>query len=96
MKANIPLNTVDFIPSQFLLRKAYLPNLCEKSLTTALQSFANTPHYLIVDESTDPCGRSIYAGLVGKINSEEKPIAIDIAELYDTNHRKIVQFVKCK
>ena len=35
----------------------------------------------IVNESSDPCGRSICADLVGKLNSEEKPIVIDVAEL---------------
>ena len=48
-------------------------------MTTILQSFANTPFYVILGESTDPCGRSI--------------CAIDVAELYDTNHRTIEQFV---
>ena len=105
MKGNIPLNTVEKsafkqfsekytgkkTPSQSQLRKTYLPNLCKKSLTTTLQSFPNTSYYLIVDKLTYPCSRRICAGLVGKLNSEEKPIAIDVAELYDTNHRSIVQ-----
>ena len=31
--------------------------------------------------------------MVDKLNSEKKPIAIDVAELYDISHRTIVQFV---
>lgn len=107
MKANIPINAVenetfkDFLekytgkksPSQSLLRKSYLPRICEKSLEASIESFKNSPYYIIVDEATDACGRNVCAGLVGSFNSVEKPTAVDIAELCDTNHRTIVQFV---
>ena len=50
-------------------------------------------YFMMVDEATDVCGRSVCGVLIGAFDGLVKREIFDLAELAETNHRTISQLV---
>ena len=81
------------LPTQSTLRKTYLPKMYSEFCDDMVEKFKGKDYFMMVDEATDVCGRSVCGALIGTFDGVIKPELFDLAELAETNHRTISQLV---
>ena len=85
--------TGEVLPSQSTLRKTYLPKMYSEFCDDMVEKFKGKDYFMMVDEATDVCGRSVCGALIGTFDGVVKPELFDLAELAETIHRTISQLV---
>lgn len=109
LKSNIPLHKLENehfraflkkytgkeIPHESTLRKNYITPVYEKVMQRIQNEIGDSPIWMSIDETTDPCGRYLAHVIVGKLSSEEagRGHLILCKELEKTNHSTIARTV---
>ena len=69
------------LPSQSTLRKTYLPKMYSEFFDDMVEKFKGKDYFMMVDEATDVCGRSVCGALMGTFDGVVEP------ELFDCSGR---------
>jgi Protein of unknown function (DUF 659) len=83
------------IPDESILRKKYLDGCNNSAIEEICESIGDSSIYVVVDETTDACGRYVANLLVGKLSEDEAgtPFLLTSKVLERTNHSTIARFV---
>lgn len=83
------------IPSETTMRKRFLDDIYEESLTSIKNLLDGHPLWISVDETTDVKGRHVAIVLVGRLDNEKyhQPHVVNIAFMEKTNSDTIAQLI---
>lgn len=83
------------IPNESTLRKNYLNKCYQERISKIREKLCDKAIYIVVDETTDICGRYVANMLVGVLSDTEAPISyfVHSAVLDKTNHSTIARFI---
>lgn len=84
------------IPDETTLRKKYVQTVYETVMGEIKVSPGDEHFYIIVDESTDSCGRYIAHLMIGGLQENEpgKPYLISSKQLDKTNNVTVTRFIQ--